>query len=64
MADKITLEIEGAAVDALLAAPDGDGPYGGVVVTFHRTGLDVFTQWLVDDLCAHGFAAISPDHFH
>ena len=64
MADKITLEIEGAAVDALLAAPDGDGRVGGVVVTFHRTGLDIFTQWLVDDLAGHGFAAISPDHYH
>lgn len=64
MADKITLEVEGAAVDALFAKPDGAGPFGAVVVTFHRTGLDVFTQWVVDDLGRHGFAAISPDHFH
>ncbi len=64
MADKITLEVEGNAVDALFTMPDGDKSCGAVVVTCHRTGLDVFTQWLIDDLGRHGFAAIAPDHFH
>ncbi len=64
MADKITLEVEGKEVDAIFSKPDGAGPFGAVVVTFHREGLDTFTQWLVDDLGRHGFVAISPDHYH
>ena len=64
MADKITLEVDGAEVDALFAKPAGDGPFGGVVVTYHRTGLDEFTHWLVDEMAREGYAAICPDHFH
>jgi carboxymethylenebutenolidase len=64
MADKITLEIDGAEVDAIFAKPAGDGPFGGVVVTYHRTGLDGFTHWLVDEMAREGYAAICPDHFH
>ncbi len=64
MADKITLEIDGAEVDALFAKPEGDGPFGAVVMTYHRGGMDAFTHWLVEDLGRQGFVAISPDHFH
>jgi carboxymethylenebutenolidase len=64
MADKITLEVDGAEVDAIFAKPAGDGPFGGVVVTYHRTGMDAFTHWLVDEMAREGYAAICPDHFH
>ena len=50
MAGKITLQIDGAEVDALFEKPEGDGPFGGVVVTYHRGGNDVFSHWLVEDL--------------
>ncbi|MDX1485137.1 MAG: dienelactone hydrolase family protein [Alphaproteobacteria bacterium] len=64
MADTITLQIDDAEVDALFAKPEGDGPFGGVVVTYHKDGFDGFTHWLVEELARQGFAAISPDHFH
>jgi carboxymethylenebutenolidase len=64
MADTITLQIDGKAVDSIFAKPDGDGPFGGVVVTFHKDGIDNFTTWLVDDLARRGFCAIAPNHFH
>ena len=64
MADKITLEIDGAEVAALFAKPAGDGPFGGVVVTYHRGGMDGFSHWLVEELAGQGFVAICPDHFH
>jgi carboxymethylenebutenolidase len=47
-----------------VALPEGRGPFPGTVVTFHRDGIDAFTEWLVDELAAAGFAAIAPDHFH
>jgi len=64
MADTITLVIDGAEVDAIFAKPLGGGPFGGVVVTYHRTGLDGFTHSLVEKMAREGYAAICPDHFH
>ena len=64
MADSVTLIIDGEEVESLFAKPEGDGPFGGVVVTYHKDGLDEFTHWLVDDLARAGFVALSPDHFH
>lgn len=64
MADKVMLEVEGAEVEALFAKPDGEGPFGGVVVTYRRGGFDAFTHWLVEELARQGYAAISPDHYH
>ena len=64
MAARVPLTIGTVATSALLAVPPNRGPVPGVVVTFHRGGLDEFTEWMVDDLAAQGFAAIAPDHFH
>lgn len=49
---------------AAVALPEGKGPFPGAVVSFHKDGIDTFTEWLVDELAANGFAAIAPDHFH
>ena len=64
MAGKITLLIDGAEVDALFERPEGDGPFGAVVLAYHRGGIDDFTHWLVEDLARYGFVALCPDHFH
>jgi carboxymethylenebutenolidase len=64
MANTVPLKIGNVATTALVRMPAGPGPFPGVVVTFHKDGLDRFTEWLVDDLAANGFAAIAPNHFH
>jgi carboxymethylenebutenolidase len=64
MANTIPLKIGTIATAALMKMPAGSGPFPGVVVTFHKDGLDEFTNWLVDDLAANGFIAIAPNHFH
>jgi carboxymethylenebutenolidase len=64
MAHTIDLKIGSATVESIVAAPEGKGPFPGIVVTFHRDGIDDFTHWLVDDLARNGFVAIAPDHFH
>ncbi len=64
MANKIEISVGTIKTKALVAMPLGEGPCPGVVVTYHREGLDVFTEWKVDSLAAAGFAAISPDHYH
>jgi carboxymethylenebutenolidase len=64
MADTIELTIGDITTTAYVAVPTGGGKHPGVVVAFHREGLDHFTAWVCDDLAANGYAAISPNHFH
>jgi dienelactone hydrolase len=60
----IDFKIGTASARAAVAVPEGKGPFPGAVVSFHKDGIDSFTEWLVDELAANGFAAIAPDHFH
>lgn len=64
MADTIELKIGDVTTTAFVALPAEAGPFPGVVVAFHKDGLDDFTAWVVDDLAANGFAAIAPNHYH
>ena len=64
MAQIIDFAIGSVKTTAAVGIPAGAGPFPGVVVTFHRYGIDKFTHWLVDYLVAKGFAAIAPNHFH
>ncbi len=64
MAETIELTVGDIQAHAFAAMPDGDGPCPGVVVTFHREGLEDFTAWKVDHLAQAGFAAIAPGHYH
>ena len=64
MAKTIEISVGDVLTKALLAMPDGPGPCAGVVITYHREGLDAFTEWKVDHLADAGFAAIAPDHYH
>ncbi|MDH3241962.1 MAG: dienelactone hydrolase family protein [Alphaproteobacteria bacterium] len=64
MAETIELMVGDIRTDAFAAVPEGPGPFAGVVVTFHREGLEEFTEWKVDHLAQAGFAAIAPGHYH
>jgi carboxymethylenebutenolidase len=64
MGQHIDFAIGDVQTRAYVALPEGGGPHPGVVVTFHKDGLDDFTEWLVDDLARIGYAAIAPDHYH
>jgi carboxymethylenebutenolidase len=64
MVQEITLSSAGDDMRAITDKPAGAGPFPGVVVTFHKDGIDDFTTWLVEDLAREGFFAIAPDHFH
>ncbi len=64
MAEELMLRVGDDPMRALVARPGGAGPYPGIVVCFHKDGLDGFTAWVVDELGREGFVAIAPDHFH
>lgn len=64
MVSIIDFEIGNIQTTAYTAMPEGPGPFPGVVVAFHKDGLDDFTAWVVDDLAANGYAAIAPNSYH
>ena len=60
MAKRIEIQVGHITTNALVSLPETAGKVGGVVVTFHREGLDAFTELKVDRLAFAGFAAIAP----
>jgi carboxymethylenebutenolidase len=52
---------EGATVNAYQAQPDGDGPFGGVLVIHHLPGWDSSTKEITRTFAAHGYNAICPN---
>ena len=64
MTEEITLTVEGEEIKAIFATPEGEGPFPGIVLTYHKGGMDPFTHWLADDLARAGFVTVCPDHFH
>ena len=64
MVKMVDLQIGNVKTTALVALPEGVGPRGGVVLTFHRDGLDKFSEWHCDAIARAGYAAIAPNHYH
>jgi carboxymethylenebutenolidase len=56
--------VDGSEMDVYMAVPEGKGPHPGVLVAFHRGGMDEFTIDRVDRLAEAGFAACAPDFYH
>jgi carboxymethylenebutenolidase len=51
----------GDAIEAYLARPLGDGPYGAVVVIHHMPGYDEATKEITRKFAARGYLAICPN---
>jgi carboxymethylenebutenolidase len=51
----------GDELEAYLAQPLGEGPYGGVVVIHHMPGYDEGTREITRRFAAHGYLAICPN---
>jgi carboxymethylenebutenolidase len=64
MSRTIEVEVGGSSMDAYVEMPEGDGPHPGVVLCFHRGGMDAFTHDRVEKLANAGYAAIAPDMYH
>jgi carboxymethylenebutenolidase len=60
----LRLEVNDRYMPAYLAAPDGEGPFPGVVVAMHIFGLDRFVRGKCEELAEAGFIAIAPYLFH
>ena len=49
---------QGDEIEAYLAEPLGEGPFGGVVVIHHMPGYDSPTKEITRRFAAHGYRAI------
>ncbi|HEX3334006.1 MAG TPA: dienelactone hydrolase family protein, partial [Acidimicrobiales bacterium] len=52
---------DGATINAYLARPAGDGPFGGVLVIHHLPGWDRETKEITRRFAAMGYNAICPN---
>lgn len=64
MADTIDFQIGARATTAMIARPADRSCKAGIVLAFHRGGLDDITEWMVDAAALAGFKVIAPNHFH
>ena len=51
----------GDQIHAYVARPEGNGPFGGVVLVHHMPGWDEFYQEMTRRFANHGYLAICPD---
>ncbi len=58
------LQVDHDQMNMYVSVPDGAGPFPGVVVIHHGSGIDQFTRDMADKLAGDGFAAAAPDLFH
>src|ERR1700752_2513746 len=62
MAETISITGHGGdQIEAYLARPLGDGPYGGVVVIHHMPGYDEGSKEITRTFAVHGYLAICPN---
>jgi carboxymethylenebutenolidase len=54
----------GDPIEAYLAEPEGDGPFGGTVVIHHMPGYDRSTREIVRRFAAAGYIALMPNLYH
>ncbi len=62
--EMVSLEVNGKTTAAYLVAPEGDGPWPGVVVIQEWWGLEEHIKDVARRLAAAGFVAIAPDLYY
>jgi carboxymethylenebutenolidase len=64
MLETIYLEVAGRTMDVAVASPAGTGPFPGVLLMFHRGGMDDCTAHYVKELPKAGYLTIVPNFYH
>ena len=55
---------DGKTMDMYVSIPEGSGPFPGVVVIHHMSGVDPFTRSITEKLAGEGYAAVAPNLYH
>jgi carboxymethylenebutenolidase len=65
LAETVTIHGDGGdEIEAYLARPMSQGPYGGVVVIHHMPGYDAPTKEITRRFAAEGYNALMPNLYH
>ena len=65
LAETVTIRGDGGdEIEAYLARPMAEGPFGGVVVIHHMPGYDEWTKEIARTFAVHGYNAIAPNLYH
>ena len=65
LAETVTIRGDGGdEIEAYLARPMGQGPFGGVVVIHHMPGYDAPTKEITRRFAAEGYNALMPNLYH
>ena len=65
LAETVTIRGDGAdEIEAYLARPMSQGPFGGVVVIHHMPGFDEPTKEITRNFAVHGYNALMPNLYH
>src|SRR5579862_9031566 len=65
LAETVTIRGDGGdEIEAYLARPMSQGPFGGVVVIHHMPGYDAPTKEITRRFAAEGYAALMPNLYH
>jgi carboxymethylenebutenolidase len=57
-------DVDGSAMRLHVSAPAGAGPFAGIVVMQHQSGVDDFIQEITRRLAQAGYLAAAPDLYH
>ena len=65
LAETVTIRGDGGdEIEAYLARPMSQGPFGGVVVIHHMPGYDALTKEITRRFAAHDYNALMPNLYH
>ncbi|HEX9623757.1 MAG TPA: dienelactone hydrolase family protein [Streptosporangiaceae bacterium] len=65
LAETVTIRGDGGdEIEAYLARPMNQGPFGGVVVIHHMPGYDAPTKEITRRFAVHGYNALMPNLYH
>lgn len=62
--ETIDLDVGGRSMDVHIAVPRGRGPHPGVLLMFHRGGLDACSAHYFKELPAAGYVTVVPNFYH
>jgi carboxymethylenebutenolidase len=62
--ETVYLNVGGRSMDVHIAVPDGSGPHPGVLLMFHRGGLDACTASYFKEFPRAGYLTIVPNFYH
>jgi carboxymethylenebutenolidase len=62
--ETIYLEVDGRTMDVHIAVPPGRGPHPGVLLMFHRGGMDGCTAHYMRELPSAGYLTVTPNFYH